>query len=178
MILIFGEGEGCRVNAVPFAGGWRSVIEGVAQVGIATGTKDFSPVHPVTVVFFFSNIQIGDRFIIAGPACPGVEFSRCLKKVVAAPHATVYSRFFDSIEDTGERAFRSLFGGDFICLDYRKSEVPAISLWFHEDIHLRFLRQVHPYFQWPLILVRMLGSTGLFSPIALVLSLYSFALSY
>ena len=29
--------------------------------------------------------------------------------------------------------FAVVFGGDFLCLDYRESPVPRISLWFHEE---------------------------------------------
>jgi hypothetical protein len=29
--------------------------------------------------------------------------------------------------------FAAIFGGDFVCLDYRESAVPRISLWFHEE---------------------------------------------
>lgn len=27
----------------------------------------------------------------------------------------------------------SMFGGDFICLDYRRRKEPSISIWFHEE---------------------------------------------
>ena len=29
--------------------------------------------------------------------------------------------------------FGVVFGGDFVCLDYRNSTEPCISLWFHEE---------------------------------------------
>ena len=30
-------------------------------------------------------------------------------------------------------AIAALFAGNFLCLDYRTSDVPSIAIWFHEE---------------------------------------------
>ena len=107
--LIFGESKGGRIYTISFACRRRTIIENVSQMGITTGAKDLRSDHSVTAVLFLPDIQIGDRLIIAWPACPGVEFSRSPEQIISTSYTLVYTRFLNGFENAGERSFGTLF---------------------------------------------------------------------
>ena len=68
------------VEAVPEAGGFRAIVEDVAEMGGAPGTKHFGAFHAVTAVGNFGDVIRFNRFQKTRPAGAGIEFSAGAEK--------------------------------------------------------------------------------------------------
>jgi hypothetical protein len=108
----------------------------MSQVGIASCTEYFRSLHAKAVVIFQSDIQIRNRLVVTWPARSGVKFDESSKQVRPAPYALIYTRFLDSIEYAGKRAFCPLFAGDMILL---RSQ-------YRFPLSIRFMNLINVYY--------------------------------
>ena len=62
------------INAITQAGGCRSVLKDMTQMGVAIGAHDLDAHHAVSSVGFSLDVLSDTRSDEAGPAATGVEF--------------------------------------------------------------------------------------------------------
>ena len=86
------EFEDGRVHAEALACGWRTIVEDVAEVRIATATEDFGAAHAMGVVVFVTHTSRCKGFVETGPAAATGELGIGFKKRVAA-NGTVVGAF-------------------------------------------------------------------------------------
>lgn len=68
------ERKGERVHAIAAMGGWWTIVENVAEVGVAPRTEHFHPDHAVAQVVRGADIQVRDWGEKAGPPCTRIKF--------------------------------------------------------------------------------------------------------
>lgn len=61
------EGEGGRIHAEPTVGGGRTIIEYMAEMGVAPRAKHFYPHQTIGGVIRSTDIQVGEWCRKAGP---------------------------------------------------------------------------------------------------------------
>lgn len=89
---------------------------------------------PITNAFLHNNIEyVVERFLclLEDPNKYKIEGEYELRVVMAQLDGRI-------IEDGDSTAWpivpiAALFAGDFVCLDFRNSDIPSIVVWFHEE---------------------------------------------
>ena len=97
------ELQGCRVEAVALAGGWRTVVEHVSEVRTAAGAVDLRADHAVTVIHVTRDVLGIDRLIEARPAGARMELVLAGEQRQPADHAAVGALFLVVEQRAAER---------------------------------------------------------------------------
>ena len=90
---MFGELQRFTVQAKPHPRWPGAIVKNVPQVGVTSGTVDFSSNHAKTVIRDFEHIFLTDRLKEAGPASAGVELRDGRKEGETTADTGVYPFF-------------------------------------------------------------------------------------
>src|ERR1043166_5043867 len=107
----FCERQRRGVDAVTQAGGFRPVIENMAEMRVAAGATDFVARHEMTGVSFDPDGFLGYRLIETRPAGAALEFRVRAEQRCAAAHTAIDTGLVIVPQLAGEGDFRTPFAG-------------------------------------------------------------------
>src|ERR1043166_6341676 len=107
-IRLIGKLERFGVDAEPQSARSRTVIEDMTEMGIAARAKDFSPRHPIGVVFLVAYVFRRDRLEKTRPTGAGMEFSPRSKERQTAADTAVHPLALVVEQGSAEGSFRVL----------------------------------------------------------------------
>src|SRR5688572_15602793 len=113
-VVLRAKTQRSRVDAVAQAGGLRSIVEHVAEVGVAVGAGDLGAHHAMRQVTVLVDAFASQRQPETGPAAARVELLRRLEQVRAAADAVVGPPLRMRRILTREGAFRALLLRDVV----------------------------------------------------------------
>jgi hypothetical protein len=116
LLFLLVQFQSGRVDTVALAGGIRTVVENVAEVGVASAALDLGARHSVARVGFGLDGFLAGGSIKAGPSGAGVIFRVGAKKGLAATSALVGAGRFSVGILTGERGLSSLLPGHIVLI--------------------------------------------------------------
>ena len=121
------------VEAIPAASGFRTVVEDVTEVSVATGAKDFGAGHAVAAVGDLGYVITFDWLEETRPTGAGVEFGRGTEQRQTAANTRVDAGLVVVVERPAEGRLRAISTGDLVLLG--SEEMLPFGVGFNDFLH-------------------------------------------
>src|SRR3546814_716588 len=113
-LLLLVEGQRVSIHAVAQPGGLGTIVEDVAEMGVAIGAAHLRARHEQRAILVLAHGTVVDRLIEARPAGAGLVFGVGIKQRLAAAYAAVEAVFLVVPVRPREGALRAMLARDLI----------------------------------------------------------------